>query len=209
LIWKAFHIKGKVEAIQKTIKADFQAEAARAGMHTLEELNTAFWAWAEMDYNRRLHSSTGQSPDERFLSGLQPAQRRVEDLAAFQAMFLWKQRRTITKWGKISLHANLYPVTCRPPATVVEVRYDPFDLACVSIYEPATLTLLETTTASKQVSTRAPHVPEESKASKREVSQHSVAYFSRLRERYLQHLKDQQQVSFHKLQRSSPEEANE
>ena len=46
----------------------------------------------------------------------------------------------------------------------------------------------------------------ESKASRREVSQHSVAYFSRLRESYLQHLKDQQQVSFHKLQRPSTEE---
>ena len=194
------HCKGKVEAIQKTIKADFQAEAARAGMHTLQELNTAFWAWAEMVYNRRLHSSTGQSPDERFLSGLQPQQRRVEDLSRFQAMFLWKQRRTITKWGKISLHANLYPVTCRPPTTVVEVRYDPFDLARVLIYEPGTFTLLETTTATKQLNTRAPHVPEESKATKREVSQHSVAYFSRLHESYLQQLKDQQQVSFHKLQ---------
>jgi transposase InsO family protein len=194
------HCKGKVEAIQKTIKADFQAEAARAAMHTLQELNTAFWAWAEMDYNRRLHSSTGQSPDERFLSGLQPQQRRVEDLTRFQAMFLWKQRRTITKWGKISLHANLYPVTCRPPTTVVEVRYDPFDLARLLIYEPGTFTLLETTTATKQVSIRAPHVPEESKATKREVSQHSVAYFTRLRQLYLQNLKDQQDVAFHKLQ---------
>jgi hypothetical protein len=35
---------GACGTIQKTIKTDFQSEAARSGMHTLEELNTAFWA---------------------------------------------------------------------------------------------------------------------------------------------------------------------
>jgi len=194
------HCKGKVEAVQKTIKHDFQSEAARAGMRTLEELNTAFWAWAEIDYNRRLHSSTGQAPDERFLAGLPKDHRRVQDLSAFQAMFLWKQQRTITKWGKISLHANQYPVTCRPPGTVVEVRYDPFDLSQVSIYDLTTRSYLETPTASKQVATRAPHIPEESKATPREVSQHSVAYFTRLRQLYLQERQNASEVSFHKLQ---------
>jgi putative transposase len=35
--------KGKVEAVMKTLKLDFQAEAERAGFLTLEELNTALW----------------------------------------------------------------------------------------------------------------------------------------------------------------------
>ncbi len=62
--------KGKVEAVQKTVKNEFQSEAARAGMKTVEELNSAFWAWAEMEYNSRIHSSTGQAPDERFQQGI-------------------------------------------------------------------------------------------------------------------------------------------
>jgi hypothetical protein len=49
-----------VEALQKTVKNEFQSEAARAGMKTVEELNSAFWAWAEMEHNTRIHSSTGQ-----------------------------------------------------------------------------------------------------------------------------------------------------
>lgn len=200
------YAKGKVEAVQKTIKHDFQSEAARAGMHTLEELNTAFWAWAELDYNRRLHTSTGQAPDDRFLAGLPKDHRRVEDLSAFQAMFLWKARRTVTKWGKISLHGNHYPVTCRPPGTVVEVRYDPFDLARVAIYEPTTRTCLETTAAGKQVTSRAPRIPEESKATPREVSQQSVAYFTRLRQRYLQERQKAGEVSFHTLQQQQEQD---
>ena len=123
-------------------------------------------------------------------------------------MFLWKQTRTITKWGKISLHGNHYPVTCRPPGSVVQVRYDPFDLSQLSIYDPSTLTCLETTMASKQVSARVPHIPEESKPGKHEISQQSVAYFSRLRQMYLQQLKSQQEVSFHKLTEQSQEESD-
>jgi putative transposase len=197
--------KGKIEAVQKTVKNEFQSEAARAGMKTVEELNSAFWAWAEMEYNTRIHSSTGQAPDERFQQGLQKQHPRVEDLAAFQAMFLWKEKRTISKWGKISLHGNQYPVRCRPPGSVVQVRYDPFDLTELLIYDPNSTTRLESTSASRQTTTRAPSIPEESHASPPQVSAQSVAYFSRLRERYLQSQKQSQEVSFRDLGRPETE----
>jgi hypothetical protein len=191
--------KGKVEAIMKIIKNQFQSEAARAGMKTLEELNSAFWAWAELEYNARLHSATGQAPDERFLIGLPKEHRRVQDLAAFQAMFLCKEKRTISKWGKISLYGNLYPVSSRPPTTVVQVRYDPFDLSELLIYDLATNARLESSTASKQLATRAPSVPAESQKSAPEISKQSAAYFSRLRAQYLQSQKAASEVSFDTL----------
>jgi putative transposase len=197
--------KGKVEAIQKIIKNDFQSEAARAGIRTVEELNSAFWAWAEVEYNRRVHSSTGQAPDERFMQGLPKDHRRVEDLCKFQAMFLWKQNRTVTKWGKISLYANKYAVQRRPPKTVVQVRYDPFDLSEVFIYDIPTKTLLETSTPTKQVNSRAPNIPEESRRTKCEISQQSVAYFTRLREKYLQSQKAASEVSFQTLRQQHAE----
>jgi transposase InsO family protein len=193
------HAKGKVEAVQKTVKNEFQSEAARAGIRTVEELNSAFWAWAEVEYNTRLHSSTGQAPDERFLQGLPKDHRRVEDLGKFQAMFLWKAKRTVSKWGKISLYANRYPVQMRAPGAVVQVRYDPFDLSEVLIYDPDTTNPLESSTPTKQVNTRAPNVPEESRKTHREISQQSLAYFTRLRERYLQSQKKTQEVSFQTL----------
>jgi transposase InsO family protein len=200
------HAKGKIEALQKTVKNEFQSEAARAGIRTVEELNSAFWAWAEVEYNTRLHSSTGQAPDERFLQGLPKDHRRVEDLGKFQAMFLWKAKRTVSKWGKISLYANPYPVQMRAPGAVVQVRYDPFDLSEVLIYDPDTTNPLETSTPTKQVNTRAPNVPEESRKTQREISQQSLAYFTRLRERYLQSQKKTQEVSFQTL-KDHPEEA--
>jgi hypothetical protein len=49
------------------------------------------------------------------------------------------------------------------------------------------------------VNTRAPNVPEESRKTHREISQQSLAYFTRLRERYLQSQKKTQEVSFQTL----------
>jgi transposase InsO family protein len=193
------YCKGKVEAMNKIIKNEFQSEASRAGMKTLEELNSAFWAWAECEYNTRIHSSTGQAPDERFQQGLPKDHRRVEDLEAFQAMFLWKVPRTVTKWGKVSLHGNQYPVRARPPKSVVQLRYDPFDLSQILIYDPEGRNRLEISSASKQTSTRAPSIPEEARLPPLKVSAQSVAYFSRLRERYLQSQKHNQDISFQNL----------
>jgi putative transposase len=198
--------KGKIEAIMKIIKNQFQNEAARAGMRSIEELNSAFWAWAELEYNTRIHSATGQAPDERFLAGLPKEHRRVQDLAGFQAMFLWKEKRTVSKWGKISLYGNLYPVSSRPPTTVVQVRYDPFDLSELLIYDLATNARLESSTASKQLATRAPSVPEESRKSAPEISKHSVAYFSRLRAKHLDSQKTAQEVSFDTLRQQPAQE---
>jgi hypothetical protein len=36
---------------------------------TLEELNAVTQAWVEMEYNRKIHSETKQSPVDRFLHG--------------------------------------------------------------------------------------------------------------------------------------------
>ena len=200
------HAKGKVESMQKIIKNQFQSEAARAGMRTVEELNSAFWAWAELEYNTRIHSATGQAPDERFQQGLPKDHRRIEDLAAFQAMFLWKAPRTVSKWGKISLHGNLYPVSSRPPKSVVQVRYNPFDLSQVLIYDLPSGTRLESSNATKQRNTRAPSVPEESRKTAPEISKQSVAYFSRLRERYLADQKAAQELSFDSLRQQPTQE---
>ena len=189
------YCKGKVEAANKIIKNQFQREAQVAGMRTLDELNSAFWAWMELEYNARVHPATGQSPDARFRDGLPPDHRRITDLEAFNALFLWRERRTVSKYGRIKLHGNQYPVTSVPHSTVVEVRFDPYDLAQLAIYEPGG-DRLETTSASKQVTRQVPAVPEESRAKPPEVSAAARDYFTRLREQHHARLRDRNQTSF-------------
>jgi transposase InsO family protein len=192
------HAKGKIESVNRTVKNDFQAEAALADFHTIEELNSAFWAWVEVMYNKRVHSTTGETPDERFRKGLPKEHRRIDDLQSFDRMFLWKESRTVSKYGKIKLYSNQYPVQQAPHGTVVQVRFDPFNLDEVYIYDGANH-YLETTTPTKKVTDTAPNIPEESRKSPRKVSQESVAMFTRLREKYRKQLKDAHQIPFSKL----------
>ena len=182
----------------KIIKHDFQSEAALAGFKTLEELNTAFWAWADVRYNQRVNSTTGQVPDERFIKALPKEHRRIEDIEKFNAMFLWRKYRKITKYGKVKLFSNQYPVQKLPHGKVVQVRFDPFDLAEIYIYDQQN-NFLESTRPSKKVNNRATRVPEESKKDRSKVSQDSVNYFTRLREKYLQQQKRDHKMKFTKL----------
>jgi transposase InsO family protein len=203
------YAKGKIEAANRTIKNEFQAEASLADFHTIEELNSAFWAWVEVVYNKRVHSATGESPDERFLKGLPEQHRRVSDLGSFHRMFLWKESRTVSKYGRIKLYSNQYPVQQAPHGTVVQVRFDPFNLDEVYIYDGANH-YLETTSPSKKVTETAPNIPEESRKSPQKVSQQSVAMFTRLREKHRQQLKEANQMPFSKLfDKHTQEDKNE
>ena len=191
------YCKGKVEALNKTIKNDFQGEAQRAGFKTLEELNSAFTAWIDLEYNLRTHSQTGEIPDKRYKDALHPDIRRVSDIAWFEALFLMRDTRTVSKYGKIKLASNQYPVTSAKHGTVVEVRYDPFDLTQVFIFQDTHC--VETTSVSKLVN-RTATLPEESKAAPHEVSAHASAYFQALREQHLKVLtQNPSPVSYSKL----------
>ena len=203
------HAKGKIEAVNRTVKNEFQAEAALADFHTIEELNSAFWAWVEVVYNKRVHSATGESPDERFLKGLPEQHRRINDLQSFSRMFLWKEPRTVSKYGKIKLYSNQYPVQKVPHGTIVQVRFDPFDLNEVYIYDGANH-YLENTSPSKKLTDTAPNIPEESRKSPQKVSRESAAMFTRLREKYHRQLKEANQMPFSKLfDKHTQEDKNE
>lgn len=192
------YCKGKVEALNKTIKNDFQGEAQRAGFQTLEELNSAFAAWVDLEYNVRIHSQTGESPDKRFADALHADIRRVADIAWFEALFLSRVSRTVSKYGKIKLESNEYPVTSAPHGSVVEARYDPFDLSKVFIFKNKVC--IETTSVSKLVHRSATGIPEESKASGSEISSHAQSYFQALREQHLKALSgNPAPVSYSKL----------
>jgi len=203
------HCKGKIESDMKIIKHEFQNEAQAAGMQTIEELNTAFWAWSELSFNKRIHSSHGQTPDQRFIDGLPADHRRIEDLSWFLSLFLWRERRKISRYGKIRLYSNEYPVSSKPAGTVVEVRFDPCDLRELSIYD-ANEIFLETTRSSKQVSTSVPGLPEErASVDGPTVSEASRQMFTQLRERYLRQRSELNAPDFSRFHHSKEPHSDE
>ena len=105
---------------------------------------------------------------------------------------------TVSKFGRIKLYGNQYPLQQAPHGVNVQVRFDPFNLDEVYIYDDANH-YLETSSPSKKVTDTAPNIPEESRKSPRKVSLEAVAMFSRLRQKHHEELKRVNQMPFSKL----------
>jgi len=123
---------GKIEAWNRFCKRNFIAEVAASKIETLTELNDAFAAWISVEYNNKIHGETGQTPFDRWRSGI--ADVRYADEEALRLAFLWSERRKADKSGMLSLHGVKYQVGPELANRYVDVRYDPEDMLEVEIH---------------------------------------------------------------------------
>lgn len=178
--------KGKVESVMRRIK-QFQEEARMADFGTIEELNSALNAWIHMEYHRKIHSSTGQTPIERYRQSIQKKPpRRIKDLEKFNDYFLMREHRKVDKHKRIKLQNNAYELKGLPIGTTVEVRFDPFDLSSVHIYHESKF--YQKLTASKISNQVYKNIPHERPVSKK-VSRASRDYFQKLREEHMKEIR--------------------
>jgi putative transposase len=95
--------RGKIERFLKTIR--MQLLCCLPPELTLEKLNELLRRWIDTDYHQRVHSSTGQSPLERYLEHvtlLRPAPTNLQDY------YRHAVRRKVDKDRTVSLHGKLY-----------------------------------------------------------------------------------------------------
>ncbi len=123
---------GKIEALNQYIRDAFLAELKATGITTLDALNEAFLAWSDYEYNRKVHSETGQEPYQRWRAGLDRV--RYADEEKLRLAFLWREDRTPDKAGVFSLFGTRYQVGPELARRRVEVRYDPEALDEVEVY---------------------------------------------------------------------------
>jgi transposase InsO family protein len=121
---------GKIEALNRLIKSAFVAEVRASHIRTLDELNEAFLAWTDLEYNRRPHAEIGEPPLERWKRGAAHL-RYAEDDKLRQA-FLWREHRSPDKAGLFSLCGQRYQTLLGRKR--VEVRFDPEALELVEIW---------------------------------------------------------------------------
>ena len=94
--------KGKIERFNRTVRTQF-LQGFKG--NTLRDLNEAFDLWLNDIYHQRKHSSTGQSPFERFtahMECLRPAPKDLRD------HFRKHARRRVAKDRTITLNGKLY-----------------------------------------------------------------------------------------------------
>lgn len=123
---------GKIEAFNRLAKAAFVAEVKASTIRTLDELNEAFVAWMDLEYNERVHSETGQKPNDRWRAGIE----RVEyaDERKLRLAFRWHERRTPDKTGLFSLLGTRYQVGPQLARKRIDVHFDPEDLTDVEVH---------------------------------------------------------------------------
>lgn len=125
--------KGKIERWFRTVKEAFYPEARRAGIESLSALNEFFWGWLEASYQTKVHSETDTSPAARWAAGASGV--RYPEPAQLVDLFLWEQQRQVDKSGCIQVAGNLYPVAEHLVGRTVSIRFDPFDISRVRLYE--------------------------------------------------------------------------
>jgi putative transposase len=126
--------RGKKERLYRTVAEQFAVEVDVAGVDTLAQLNGYWAAWVEQVYHRRVHTSTGQTPLNRWLaapSSLRPA----PEPDALRQAFLWSVTRTVTTTRTVSLHGNSYEVDPALVGRRVALVYDPVDLSRIDIFD--------------------------------------------------------------------------
>lgn len=127
--------RGKIERFFGTVRSQFLSEVEAAKIATLEELNSSFQAWVEIVYHRRVHSETETTPLERFQQSISTVGVRQADPVQLRQAFLWREKRKITRTATVSLQGNRYGVDPWLAGRQVELRFDPFDLTEVEVWE--------------------------------------------------------------------------
>ena len=129
--------RGKIERFFQTVTSQFLTEittddagtaAAGSAVASIQELNALFTSWVEVVYNRAVHTTTSQTPLERWQAGWDSRSPRRRDPEQIAEAFRWSAHRQVTRAGTVSLHANTYQVDPLLTGTRVELVYDPFDL---------------------------------------------------------------------------------
>ena len=123
---------GKIEAFNRFCVTNFIAEVKASTIRTLDQLNQAFFAFIDVEYNRRRHSELAMSPKQRWLKDASRITYLEEE--KIRTAFLWRELRTADKTGVIRLFNNKYKVAPDLVKKRAEVRYDPERLDQIEIY---------------------------------------------------------------------------
>lgn len=114
--------KGKCERWFRTVRENFLPQIPLAQLESFAALNEALHSWIDGYYHQTVHSTTGQTPLERFVQHLH-AHRPAPD--GLEAMFRNRCLRRVAKDRVVSLNGKAWEA---PPGCIgkrLELRYDP------------------------------------------------------------------------------------
>lgn len=120
--------KGKIERFFKTVRTQFLPTFSG---HSLEQINAAFDIWLEETYHQRRHSSTGQTPLQRFTAKMQCLRAAPEGLLDY---FRKTVRRRVNKDRSVVVDKRLFEAPVDLIGKRVELLYHEQSPEQVEIY---------------------------------------------------------------------------
>jgi transposase InsO family protein len=129
----------KIEILWASVEGRLMAMLEHVADLSLAKLNEATLAWVEHEYNRKVHSETGDAPIRRFLAG-PSVMRPCPDSNALRLAFTRIERRMQRKSdGTIVIDGRRFEMPDRyRHLTQLEVRYASWDLALVHLVDERT-----------------------------------------------------------------------
>jgi transposase InsO family protein len=127
---------GIIERIIETAQDQFESEIRASHTVTLEKLNSYFSAWLHASYHKTIHSSTDQTPRERFEQKTR-FRRHVNLPEVLKFFWLREERKVHDEFCDVQLNTQFFRADVRYRGDKVIVHYDPFSkLDEVRLYSP-------------------------------------------------------------------------
>lgn len=117
--------KGAIERWNRTWREEVEDELPEDPL-PISELQSRVWSWLAVEYNARIHGSTGKAPLEHWLedpTALRPTPPHLD----LDEVFLHRERRRVRRDGTVRFRGRFLEVRSSLVGTEVELRFDPFD----------------------------------------------------------------------------------
>jgi hypothetical protein len=117
--------KGKQERWFRTVRMQLLPTLGDAGMASLEVLNQRLWAWVEGEYHHTAHRGLGgMTPFDAWAQKAGHIE-HVGGRTDIDDMFLFEEKRKVSRDRTVSLHGVAYEVDANLVGTTVVLKYDP------------------------------------------------------------------------------------
>lgn len=117
--------KGGIERWNRTFREEVESELPEEPL-AIEEVQSRIWSWLSVEYNARVHSTTGRIPREDWLrntSILRPVPSGVD----LDEVFLHRERRVVRRDGTVRFRGGFLEVRSSLVGRQIELRFDPFE----------------------------------------------------------------------------------
>jgi putative transposase len=117
--------KGAIERWNRTFREEVEDELPDEAL-PIEELQSRVWSWLAVEYNARVHDTTGRIPLDHWLSDPSALPTLPAGVDLDEA-FLHRERRKVRKDGTVRFRGRFLEVRSSLVGKWIELRFDPFD----------------------------------------------------------------------------------